>query len=136
MLSILSLYSAKDNSFSWPSSPPCTISIPSILAAVDNDIKDEMARLAKFFDAFSKMDLPRSSVNLLIFVSIFNPEFCSLEDKEAVVEARQQYINILYKSLCHSVGVRKACTLASKLHLLLQNLDRICQILGQKFVSV
>ena len=136
VLSTLSLFSAKDNSITWPGSPPYSVSIPSLLAAVDSDIKDEMARLAKFFDSFSRLDLPRSAVNLLIFVSIFNPEFCSLEDKEAVVDARQQYINILYKSLCHSVGVRKACTLASKLHLLLQNLDRICQILGQKFVSV
>jgi len=136
VLSCFNVFSAKTNTISWPGTPPTNISLSNIITFLDQDIKEEMSRLVKFFETFSKLDIPRSAVSLLIFVTMFNHEFCVLEDKEAVVEARNVYIHLLYQSLSHSVGVRRACTLASKLHLMLQNLDRLCQILGQKFVSV
>ena len=136
VLSCFNVFSAKTNTISWPGTPPTNITLHNIITFLDQDIKEEMSRLVKFFETFSKLDIPRSAVSLLIFVTMFNHEFCVLEDKEAVVEARNVYIHLLYQSLSHSVGVRRACTLASKLHLMLQNLDRICQILGQKFVSV
>ena len=136
VLSSINLYSAKNSSLTWPGSPPVTFTAANILPLLDPDVKEEIPRLAKFLDSFAKLDIPRSVVNLLIFVSMFSSEFCVLEDKEAVTEARTRYIHLVYDSLCHNVGVRKSCTLASKLHLLLQNLDRICQILGQKFVNV
>lgn len=136
VLSSVNLYTAKNGSLTWPGSPPVSFTLANILPLLDPDLKEEIPRLAKFLDSFSKLDVPRSVVNLLIFVAMFSSEFCVLEDKEAVMEARTRYIHLVYESLCHNVGVRRSCTLASKLHLLLQNLDRICQILGQKFVNV
>jgi len=114
VLSCTSLYTAKNSSLTWPGLPPVTFSLASLQPLLDPDLKDEVARLTKFF----------------------NSEFCVLEDTEAVAEARLKYVHLLYECLCQSVGIRKACTLASKLHALLQNLDRLCQILGQKFVNV
>ena len=136
VLTCTSLYTAKNSSLTWPGLPPVTFSLASLQPLLDPDLKDEVARLAKFFESFSKLELPRSAANLLVLVAVFNSEFCVLEDAEAVAEARLKYVHLLYECLCQSVGIRKACTLASKLHALLQNLDRLCQILGQKFVNV
>ena len=136
VLTCTSLYTAKNSSLTWPGLPPVTFSLASLQPLLDPDLKDEVARLTNFFESFSKLELPRSAANLLVLVAVFNSEFCVLEDAEAVAEARLKYVHLLYECLCQSVGIRKACTLASKLHALLQNLDRLCQILGQKFVNV
>jgi len=136
VLSCVSLYRSKTGSVSWPGSPPVTFNIGNILSFLEPDIKEEVSRLFKLLDSINKLELPKCITNLLVFVSMFNPEFCVLEDKEAVLEARAKYIELVYECMCHSVGVRRSCTLAAKLHQILQNLDRICQILGQKFVNV
>ena len=135
-LSCLNLYSSKTAAVTWPGPPPVEVSLQTSLAKVEVDLKEELVRLSKLFESFSKLDLPRSAVNLLILISMFNPEFCKLEDGEAVGDTRLRFTLLLYEVLCHKVGVRRACTLASNLHNKIQNLDRICQILGQKFVSV
>ena len=54
-------------------------------------LKEEVSRLFKLLDAINKLDLPKCFANLLVFVSMFNPEFCVLEDKETVLEARAKY---------------------------------------------
>ena len=134
-LSCVNLYSSKTGAVTWPGPPPVELSLHTSLAMVE-DIKEELIRLSKIFESFSKLDLPRAAVNLLILITMFNPEFCQLEDREAVTDSRLRYTLLLYEILCHKVGVRKACTLASNLHTIIQNLDRICQIMGQKFVNV
>merc|ERR1712079_542055 len=109
--------------------PPTTFGLQQILPLVDPEIRDEITRLATFLDTFSKLEIPRCAANLMIFIAMFSSEFCDLEDRDAVTEARTSYIQLLYECLCQTIGVRKSCTVASKLHVMMQNLDRICQIL-------
>lgn len=135
-LSCVNLYSGKTGALTWPGPPPMDLTLQAILGMVEVDIKEELGRLAKIFDSFSKLSIPRPAVNLLILITMFSPEFCQLEERDAVTDCRLRYILLLYEVLCHKVGVRAACNLASNLHALIQNLDRICQILGQKFVNV
>jgi len=110
VLSCTSLYTAKNSSLTWPGLPPVTFSLASLQPLLDPDLKDEVARLTKFFDSFSKLELPRSAANLLVLVAVFNSEFCVLEDTEAVAEARLKYFHLLYECLCQSVGIRKCAT--------------------------
>ena len=133
-LSCLNLYSSKTGTVTWPGPPPVEISLQTSLARVEVDLKEELVRLAKLFESFSKLDLPRAAVNLLVLIAMSNPEFCQLKEREAVGDWRTRYILLLYEVLCHKVGVRRACYLASILHN--QNLERISQMMGQKFVSV
>ena len=136
VLSCVHLYSTKTSSLTWPGAPPTTFSLQQVLPLVEPEIRDEVTRLGQFLDTFAKLDTPRFTANLMIFIAMFSSEFCSLEDKESVAEARSRYTQLLYECLCQTIGVRRACTIASKLHVMMQNLDRICQILGQKFVNV
>ena len=136
VLSCVHLYSTKGCYLTWPGAPPTTFGLQQILPLVDPEIRDEITRLATFLDTFSKLEIPRCAANLMIFIAMFSSEFCDLEDRDAVTEARTSYIQLLYECLCQTIGVRKSCTVASKLHVMMQNLDRICQILGQKFVNV
>ena len=136
ILSCVSLYSAKTGALTWPGPPPKELTLQTILGLVEADLKDELVRLAKIFESFSKLEIPKPAVNLLMLITMFNTEYCQVEAVEAVTETRQRYIHLLYECLCAKLGVRRACNLASQLHATIQNTDRICQILGQKFVSV
>ena len=135
-LSCVNLYSSKTGALTWPGPPPRDFTLQTVLGLVEADLKDELVRLAKIFETFSSLDIPRPAVNLLMLITMFNTEFCQVEAVEAVTEARQRYIHLLYECLSGKLGVRRACNLASHLHATIQNTDRICQILGQKFVSV
>ena len=136
ILSAVSLYSPKTGALTWPGPPPKEFTLQTVLGLVEPDLKDELVRLAKIFESFSKLDIPRAAVNLLMLITMFNTEYCQVEAVEAVAETRQRYIQLLYECLAAKLGVRRACNLASQLHATIQNTDRICQILGQKFVSV
>jgi len=136
IISCINLYSSKTGALTWPGPPPKEFTLQTVLSLVEADLKDELVRLSKIFESFSKLDIPKPALNLLMLITMFNTEYCQVEAVEAVTESRQRYIQLLYECLCSKLGVRKACNLASQLHATIQNTDRICQILGQKFVSV
>merc|ERR1712241_1110890 len=129
ILSSVNLYSSKTGALTWPGPPPKDFTLQTILSLVEADLKDE---LVKLFETFSKLNIPKAAVNLLMLITMFNTEYCQVEAVEAVTESRQRYSQLLYECLSAKLGVRRACNLASQLHATIQNTDRICQILGQK----
>ena len=136
ILSCVNLYSSKTGAITWPGPPPKDFTLQTVLSMVEVDLKDELIRLAKIFELFSKLDIPKPAMNLLMLITMFNTEYCQVEALEVVTESRQRYTQLLYECLSGKLGVRRACNLASQLHATIQSTDRICQILGQKFVSV
>ena len=83
----------------------------------------------------SKVGVPKAAINILILVAIFYHDICELEDTKAFEENRLHYLLLLFVCLCQSEGVLRACNIASKLNRVIQDLDRICQLLGQKMVQ-
>ena len=104
VLSVVHLYSSKTKSLTWPGSPPTIFSIQQLLPLVEAEVRDEVTRLSQFLDTFAKLETPRFAANLMIFIAMFSSEFCSLEDKEAVAEARLRYTQLLYECLCQTMS--------------------------------
>ena len=96
LLSCVPLYTSKTSSISWPGTPPTTISITNIISILDMDLRDEVTRLVRMFDTITKLEINRSAIYLLMFVTMFSSEFCVLEDREAVVEAKNRFEFFLF----------------------------------------
>ena len=110
--------------------------LSDVMVRVEPDIKDDMVKMFKFFDYFSHLGIPSSAMHLLALVVIFTHDCCDLEAAARVEERRRHHLFLLYECLCHSEGVLGACNVAARLHSAINDLNRICQLLGQKFVSV
>jgi len=110
--------------------------LSDVMARVEVDIKDDMVKMFKFFDYFSHLGIPASAMHLLSLVVIFTHDCCDLEETARVEERRRHHLFLLFECLCHSEGVLGACNVASRLHSAINDLNRICQLLGQKFVTV
>jgi len=110
--------------------------LSDVVVRVESDIKDDMVKMFKFLDYFSHLGIPASAMHLLALVVVFTHDCCDLESTVKVEERRRHHLFLLYESLCHSEGVLGACNIAARLHGAINDLNRICQLLGQKFVSV
>jgi len=110
--------------------------LSDVVVRVESDIKDDMVKMFKFLDYFSHLGIPASAMHLLALVVVFTHDCCDLERTVKVEERRRHHLFLLYESLCHSEGVLGACNIAARLHGAINDLNRICQLLGQKFVSV
>ena len=110
--------------------------LSDVVVRVEPDIKDDMVKMFKFFDYFSHLGIPSSAMHLLSLVVIFTHDCCDLEAAARVEERRRHHLFLLFECLCHSEGVLGACNVAARLHSAINDLNRICQLLGQKFVSV
>ena len=110
--------------------------LSDVLARVEVDIKDDMVKMFKFLDYFSHLGVPSSAMHLLSLVVIFTHDCCDLEAAARVEERRRHHLFLLFECLVHSEGVLGACNVAARLHGAINDLNRICQLLGQKFVTV
>ena len=110
--------------------------LTDVLARVEVDIKDDMVKMFKFLDYFSHLGVPSSAMHLLSLVVIFTHDCCDLEAAARVEERRRHHLFLLFECLVHSEGVLGACNVAARLHSAINDLNRICQLLGQKFVTV
>ena len=110
--------------------------LTDVLARVEVDIKDDMVKMFKFLDYFSHLGVPSSAMHLLSLVVIFTHDCCDLEAAARVEERRRHHLFLLFECLVHSEGVLGACNVAARLHGAINDLNRICQLLGQKFVTV
>ena len=151
VISCCPLYNPQSRNLTWPlaeqdfkyfktlnmaaSSRQASFQLSDVLTRVESDLRDTLTHLFNFFDSFSKVGVHKAAINILILVSIFNHDICDLEDKKIVHDHRLHYLLLLFECLCQSEGVSGACNIASKLNRGMQDLDRICQLLGQKMVQ-
>ena len=110
--------------------------LQDILPRIESDLKKEMIKIFKFFEYFSLLGITKSALNLLILVVTFSHDNCNLEDKKTVEGLRSFHLLLLFECLSQTEGVLGSCSLASKLHGMVHDLERICQLMGQKMVSV
>ena len=112
-----------------------TFGLQDVLSRVDSELKKEIIKIFNFFEYFSLICVPKPAINLIILVVVFSHDNCNLEDKKSVEEHRCRYLLLLFECLSQTEGVLGACNIAYKLHGVLRDLDRICQLLGQKMVN-
>ena len=103
---------------------------------VDPDIRDDIGKLFKFFDYFYLIGVPKSALSILAIVAVFCHDCCDIENKDRVEQLRRRNLVILYECLSQTEGVLGACKIGLKLHQAVHHLNRICQLLAQKFVGV
>ena len=65
---------------------------------------------------------------------ILSHDNCNLKNKKTVEDHRCRYLLLLFEFLSQTEGVLGACNIAYELHGVLHDLDRICQLLGQKML--
>ena len=110
--------------------------LSDVLKRMDSELRDDMVKLFKFFDYFSQIGVPKSSMHLLAFAVMFSHDCCDIENKEKVEGLKIRYLIILFETITQSEGILGACNIALKLHTAIHHLNRICQLLTQKFIYV
>ena len=103
---------------------------------VDPDLKDDMVKLFKFFDYFYLIGVPKPSLYILALVAVFCHDCCDIENKDKVEQLRRRNLIFLFECISQTEGILASCKIALKLHQALHHLNRICQLIAQKFVSV
>jgi len=152
LLSVFEVYSASNHTLTWKLTekdfnclgkegikvPHGRISfgLTEALAKVDSDLKDDLTKLFNFFDYFAQLGLPRSSLYILLCVVVFNQDCTECKNKDDIEGYRKYFLFCLFESLVAAEGVLGACSIAARLHTALNDLNRIAQILGQKFIEV
>merc|ERR1711892_1435645 len=110
--------------------------LQDILSRIEPDLKKEFIKIFNFFEYFSLIGVTKSALNLLIIAVIFSFDNCNLQDKKTVEGHRHHYLLLVFDCLSQTEGVLGACSIASKLHGMVHDLERICQLIGQKMVNV
>lgn len=152
LLTTFQLYSTQTHTVTWKLTEPdfrclrtldiaasngrASFGLSDVLPRVEPEIKDDLMKLFKFFDFFSHISIPVPALQILTLVVLFTHDCCDLKDQPKVESKRRRYLFLLFESLCNTEGVLGACNVASRLHGALNDLNRICQLLGQKFVNV
>ena len=103
---------------------------------VDSDLRDDVVKLFKFFDYFFLIGVPKSALLILALVAVFCHDCCDIENKDRVETLRRRNLIILYECISQTQGILGTCKIGLKLHQALHHLNRICQLLAQKFISV
>ena len=110
--------------------------LTDIIGRVDVELKDDMVRLFKFFVYFSHIEVPKEALCLLATSVIFSHDCCDVENREKLEKIRRRYLILLFECISHSEGILAACNMGLRLHTAIHHLNRICQLLTQKFVSI
>jgi len=113
-----------------------SFSLPELLKEVDSELKEDATKLFNFYDYFFQIGLPRPALYILIFVTVFNQNFAETKNKDEIEDCRKYYLFALFENLAVSEGVLGACSMAARLHSSLNDLTRIAQVLGQKFIDI
>lgn len=152
LISCFQLYNRKQKKITWSmaeadfkylrsstiktESSRVSFGLQEVLQSVEKDIQKDIMKIFSFFEYFSQIGLTKQAINLLIVVLIFIHDNLNLEDKKTVEDHRSYYLLLLYDCLSQTEGVLGACNIAAKLHTSLHTLHRLCQILGQRMVSI
>jgi len=152
LLSIYEVYSATSHNIVWKLTEKdfdqlakegkkvphgrITFGLAEIVSQVDPDMREDLTKLFNFFDHFSQIQLPRKSLYILLHVVFFNQDCTEVKNKDDIENCRKYYLFCLFETLVASEGVLGACSIAARLHTALNELNRIAQILGQKFMDV
>ena len=110
--------------------------LSDVIARVEAELKDDMVKLFKFFDYFSHIGVPKEALHLLAVSVIFSHDCCDVENREKLEQIRRRYLILLFECLSHSEGILGACNMGLRLHTAIHHLNRICQVLMQKFVTL
>ena len=116
--------------------PRASFGLTDVVARVEAELKDDMAKLLKFFDYFSHIGVPKEALYLLATSVVFSHDCCDVENREKLKKIRRRYLILLFQCISHSEGILGACNMGLRLHTAIYHLNRIYQLLTQKFVSI
>jgi len=152
ILTSLELYSSRNHTMTWSlTEQDCraiknmnittmngraSFDLSAVIAKVESELKDDIVKLFKFFDYFSHIGVPKNALQVLSVAVIFSHDCCDIENKEQMEGMRRRYLILLFECLSNSEGILGACNMGLRLHTAIHHLNRICQLLAQKFCNV